>query len=80
MTKAETKTLLQLLEEVPDHREGNTINQCFLRALCVYQCCTGWFYTSSNRQMEFAAITVSYALDAILRRCSAEEPYSRAAC
>ena len=27
MTKAETKTLLQLLEEVPDHREGNTINR-----------------------------------------------------
>ena len=25
MTKAETKTLLQLLEEVPDHREGNAI-------------------------------------------------------
>ena len=55
MTKAETKTLLQLLEEVPDHREGNTINQYFLRALCVYQCCMGWFYTSSNKQMKFAA-------------------------
>ena len=25
MTKAETKTLLQLLEEVPDHRVGNAI-------------------------------------------------------
>ena len=26
LSKAETKTLLQLLEEVPDHRKGNAIN------------------------------------------------------
>ena len=73
MTKAETKTLLQLQFTI--HRIIPAWVNLFpgvMRLSVLY----GLVLHKLKQADGIRRIIVSYALDAILRRCSAEEPYS----